>query len=85
MEILIPAYLVGLLTAILTEIIKLFPKIGKSEILKSLVAIIIIALGAVVSIGWSWTNFYWIMLFAFANYKMIVQPVASTLGLRSQK
>lgn len=84
MEIILPSYLVGLLASILTEIVKLYPKIGESDILKSLIAIILVVLGTIFTIGWSWENFYLVLIFAFANYKMLIQPIAKVAGLRSQ-
>ena len=84
MEIILPVYLTGLLTSILIEIIKFFPAIGEDDLRKSLVAIILVALGASITVGWSWGNFFMVMLYAFANYKMIIQPVAKKLGLPSQ-
>jgi len=83
-EIILPTYLVGLLASVLTELIKLVPKIGKSDVLKSLTAVILVALGAIVYIGWSWANFFIVMAFAFVNYKMLVQPVAVAIKSPSQ-
>jgi len=85
MEIILPIYLTGLLASVLTEIVKLIPAIRGSEIWKSLTAIILVALGAFFTVGWSWANFFYVLLFAFANYKMIVQPLAAEANLPSQE
>lgn len=84
MEIILSTYIIGLLTSVFTEIVKFIPKIGQNEFIKSLTAVILVALGAFLTIGFTWSNFFWVMLFAFGNYKMIVQPVAKALGLPSQ-
>jgi hypothetical protein len=87
MEITLATAIVGLGVSILTELIKLVPAIGQSSALKSLVAIIIIAILAFLtnSMEWSWVSFYAVMAFAFVNYKMLVQPVAKAIHLRTQE
>jgi len=86
MEITLNLALVALGASVLTEIVKLFPKIRESDLLKSVVAIIIVALVAFLSneYAWNWTYFFGVMAFAFANYKMIIQPVAKATGMKSQ-
>jgi hypothetical protein len=84
MEINLPVYLVGLLTSILTEIIKIFPAIGDNDFAKSLVAIIVIAIGAFLTVGLSWVNFFTVMGWAFINYKMLVQPFSAKIGLQKE-
>ena len=86
MEITFSLALIGLGTSIINEIIKLVPFVRENDAIKSLVAIIVVAVLAFLTNGfeWSWINFYGVMGFAFLNYKMIVQPVATTLRLASQ-
>ena len=87
MEITLTAAIVGLGVSILTEIVKFFPAIKESDTLKSLVAIIIIAVLAFLTnnMEWSWASFYVVMGFAYLNYKMLVQPVAKALHLPTQQ
>jgi len=87
MEITIALAIVGLGASILTEIVKLVPVVGQSDALKSLIAIIIVAILAFLTnnMEWSWVSFYAVLAFAFVNYKMIVQPVAKTIHLTSQQ
>lgn len=86
MEITLSLVMIGLGTAIINEIIKLIPQVGQNDAIKSLVAIIVVAVLAFLTNGleWSWLNFYAVMGFAFLNYKMIVQPAAKAIHLASQ-
>ena len=87
MEITLSIGLIGLATAILTELIKVFPKIGGNDLWKSLTAIVVLAVATFLfnAYAWSWTYFFTVMVFAFTNYKMIVQPAAKAIGMASQK
>ena len=86
MEITLSLALIGFGTAVINEIIKLVPPVGQNDAIKSLVAIIVVAVLAFITNGleWSWINFYGVTGFAFLNYKMVVQPVAKALHLPSQ-
>ena len=86
MEITIALAIVGLGASILTEIVKLVPAVGQSDALKSLIAIIIVAILAFLTnnMEWSWVSFYAVLAFAFVNYKMLIQPASRALGLSSQ-
>ena len=86
MEITLTLVAISFGTAILNELIKLIPAIGQNELIRSAVAVVVIAILAFLTNGleWSWLNFYAVMAFAFLNYKMIVQPIATAIGSPSQ-
>lgn len=86
MDIVLNASLLGLCASVLTEIAKYFPLVRNNEMVKSLVAILMVAGVAYVSGGYALTfqSFALVMAFAFLNYKIIVQPVAGTLSLGSR-
>jgi hypothetical protein len=86
LEITFPVVLIGFLASVLTELAKTFPVIGKSEILKSLTAIILTFIGAFLVQGeWTWGAFLSVLVWAFLNYKILVQPISESLGLPTQK
>jgi hypothetical protein len=83
---------IGFLASLLTEALKFFPKIGQNEFLKSLVAFLMVVVGTFFYTGFAggfaaganWDVLIEILVYAFASYKMIIKPVAKSVGLRSQ-
>lgn len=87
MEITLSAYLTGLLSAIVAELFKLFPALTKNQTIRSLTVIVVMIIGTLFSVGfdtWDWKKFGAVVIWSFVNYKLIVQPVANDLQLRSQ-
>jgi len=89
MEILLPAYLIGLMASAVTELLKLFPLLNKNDITKVFTTVVVMAAGTLWHLGfdvsaWDWNLFGQVVIWSFVNYKMIVQPVATTTGLKTQ-
>lgn len=80
----LPLYTIGFLSSLITELFKFFPFVGKSDLGKSITALIVIALATFLTVGFSATNFFSVMLYAFLNYKMILQPISKGLSSPTQ-
>lgn len=75
----------GLCASIVTELFKLIPALRVNALVSSLVAIIVVALGTLVAGGqFTWLSFLNSLAAAFVSYKVIVQPVASSINAPSQ-
>lgn len=87
LELTLSVELVALLSSVFAEILKIFPKIKENELIRSLVAMGVVVLGITFQPGLALNlqTFGSVLLFAFLNYKFIVQPVASVMGLGTQK
>lgn len=83
---------IGFLASLFTEALKFFPSIGKNEFIKSLVAFLMVLVGTFFYTGFAggfaaganWEAMFEILIYAFTSYKMIIKPVAKSVGLRSQ-
>lgn len=89
MDIQLTAYIVGLLSSVVTEIFKYFPVLAKNQITKVMTSVVVMVVGTLFSIGfnaaaWDWEVFGQVVIWSFVNYKMIVQPMAKTAGLVTQ-
>lgn len=89
MDIQLSAYIIGLLSSVVTEVFKFFPALSSNEVTKVVTAVVVMAVGTLFSIGfnvtaWDWNLFGQVMIWSFVNYKMIVQPMAKTTGLVTQ-
>jgi formate hydrogenlyase subunit 3/multisubunit Na+/H+ antiporter MnhD subunit len=71
--------LLGIMSSIFTEVVKVFPKIKNNEILTSLTAIIVVGVVAFFANGslLTFESFIEVLATAFISYKMIVQPVVN--------
>lgn len=81
MDFSVSAALVGLGASVLTELLKFFPVLNKSDWTKSGTALVVVFILALASNAgtWSWSYFVSLLVFALLNYKMIVQPVSTAL------
>jgi hypothetical protein len=82
-----PLEVAALWSSVFTEVCKLIPFIKNNEVVKTLTAIFMTAIGAwwVNGFVWDWITFASVLIWSFANYKMIVQPVANSIGASTQK
>ena len=87
MDIVLNPYTIGLMTSIVTELLKNIPILRSNDIYKAGTAIVVMAVGTVIYLGGGWdiTTFFNVAIFSFLNYKMLVQPLAATANLGSQK
>ncbi len=77
--------LVGALTPIITELLKLFPILRTNSLVTSIIAIILVLIGNFLTEGkFTLDSFVASIVIALTTYKMLVQPLAETGGLRSQ-
>ena len=85
-DITLSSYGFGLLVSIFTELLKFFPWLGKNELTKSLTAVVLAVVGAWYSTGWVWDFdvFAGVLLFAFLNYKMLIQPLGKVSSIKTQ-
>ena len=72
-----------------TELLKLFPLLNKNDITKVFTTVVVMAAGTLWHLGfdfsaWDWNLFGQVVIWSFVNYKMIVQPFATTTGLKTQ-
>ena len=89
MDITLSQYVIGLVSSIVAELFKLFPALRKNDLTIALTAIVVLFLGELYEAGfkladWSWSSFASLAVFAFLNYKFIVQPIASVMKSDSQ-
>ena len=76
----------GLLTSIIAEILKLIPGLNKNAITSSITAIVVLAIGTVVATGtFDFTTFVGGLVFALTSYKVAIQPIATVAGSPTQK
>lgn len=78
------AEIVGLASAVVAELLKLFPQISKTPIVMSLVAMLVVFVACLLTTGFTWQNFGTGLLYAFLNYQIVVQPAAKSLGSSTQ-
>jgi hypothetical protein len=88
-ELTLAPYIIGLLSSAVSELFKLFPTLSSKETYKVLTAVVVMVAGTLFSVNfdihaWDWNMFGQVVMWSFLNYKMIVQPVAKDLELRSQ-
>ena len=82
----LPIYLIGFLSALITELIKFFPFIGKNKAVNSAVAIVLCAIGVFFFTGkFTFEAFVESVLYALGSYKMLVQPTFQLAGSKTQK
>lgn len=81
MDLSLSVAVVGLASSVLTELLKLFPFLKQNELMASVTAIVVTAIATYFSTAgdFTWPHFASVLLFAFLNYKIIVQPVAKAL------
>ena len=89
MDIALSDYMLGFVSAVVTEGLKYFPKLRENELMRSATAFVVLFTVTFASLNWdfpkwSWVKFWNVAVFAFLNYKMIVQPTAKWAGSRSQ-
>lgn len=73
----------GLASSIFTELLKVFPLLRQYRVTLALVVCALVAwYGA--GWGWSWDIFVSVIVTAFVSYKMLVQPAAVRMDLKSQ-
>lgn len=86
MDISLAPAVVGVLSAIVAELLKLFPALRSSPLASSATALVVMIVGTYLSLGygWDWTTFGQVVLYSFASYKILVQPVATSAGSRTQ-
>lgn len=76
---------IGLLASVVTEVCKLFPKVAENILLKSGVAIAVMIVGTYLFVpDVTLSAFGQVVLFAFASYKLLVQPIAVSAQLKTQ-
>ena len=80
---------IAFMTSGLTELLKMFPILNSKPIYKSLTAVAVVAAAAFYMSGfsiaaWDWDKFFTILVFSFVNYKLVIQPVAKSMSLKTQ-
>ena len=89
MDIAFSDFAIAFMASALTEILKFFPVLNSQPIFKSLTAVLVVAAGAFYMSGfniaaWDWNQFFTILMFSFVNYKMLIQPSAKAMSIRTQ-
>ncbi len=80
------AAIIGAVTSIVTELLKYVPFLNKNSLTRSLTSIVLLVIGNFVVAGkFSLEVFLQSLVFALTTYKLIVQPVADTTGMKTQK
>ena len=75
--------IIGLLSSVATELFKFFPFLGKNELTRAITAIAITVLGTYL-LGNGITDFPTAITSALVSYKVIVQPLAKSSGIKTQ-
>lgn len=76
---------VGILSSVLSEILKYVPTINQSPLLRALTALVVCLVGTFLFTGGGLNNLAGVVVTALATYKALVQPLASSMELRTQK
>lgn len=89
MNFLLSPYLIGLLSSVVTELLKFFPALKANTLTTVATAVIVMTAGTLWSLGfdvsaWDWKLFGEVFVWSFVNYKVIVAPVAATLDSPTQ-
>lgn len=91
MEISLTPAVIGIVSSILTEILKLIPWLNKNNLIKSITTIVVIVIAVFISYGGNITDwkqasviFFQAVVYALTSYKMIVQPIAKESGMNTQ-
>lgn len=78
--------ILGLLTSIVAEILKLFPALNKNSVTGSITAIVVLAVGTVIATGkFDLETFIGGLVFALTSYKAVVQPLATSVNSPTQQ
>lgn len=78
--------LAGFVSSVVTEIFKLVPFIRDNNIAKAVTVIVVTLVSSFVAEGkFTLEGFVAASIVALTSYRTIVQPVAASTGLRSQK
>lgn len=90
-EISLAPAIIGAVSSVVTELLKLIPFLSKNNVTKSLTTIVVIIVAVFISEGGKITDwkqagviFAQAIVYAFTTYKMIVQPVAKETGSKTQ-
>ena len=77
-------YQVGILASVVSELLKYIPLFKTNDLYKSLMVLAVAIGGTWIFSGLTVANFGTVILSAFVTYKMLIQPVAKEVGLKSQ-
>lgn len=90
-EISLAPAVIGAISSVVTELLKFIPFLNANSIRRSLTTIVVIIIAIFISEGGKITNWHaagvllvQAIVYAFATYKMIVQPVAKGSGSVTQ-
>ncbi len=76
----------GVVASIVTEIFKFVPVLRANSITAALTAIVVTLVASYIAAGsFTFTGFIAASVVALTTYSTVVQPVAVSIGLRSQK
>lgn len=76
---------VGFLSSLVAEILKFVPVLRTNDLTVALTAIVVDILGAFFLTGGSMASLPMIILASFASYKLLIQPLASSVSSPSQE
>lgn len=92
MEISLTPVVIGAISSVVTEIFKFVPFLNSNETTRAITSVVVVVIGVFISIGFSfstWPEFFSTLfqsiVYALASYKVIVQPVATNVGVSTQK
>ncbi len=78
--------IVGAVGSVLTELFKLFPFIRENVVFRTAVTIIVLVVGNLITEGkFNWESLVGSLIIALTTYRTLIQPIAQSTGLRSQK
>ncbi len=88
-EITLSIFTIGLMSSILTELFKLIPILSENQLRKALTAITVVVFGTLYALefnvaAWDWSLFINVLIYSFLNYRIIIKPIAKTVGLKTQ-
>ena len=78
-----PLY-IGILTSVVSEILKLVPQLNSSSLVKSVVVFVVALVGTYLFGSVNPQDYAETLIAAFATYKLLVQPAAEYTGLKTQ-
>lgn len=81
-----------MISSVVTELLKYIPFLNKNNITKSLTTMVVIVIAVLISEGgkiadWHQAGivFFQAVVYAFTSYKMIVQPMAKSVEMKTQE
>lgn len=84
-EIILPAGVIGAISAILTELCKFFPVVNEKPLYKAGIALALTVAGTLIYLGqWDTRTVFMAIISSLVAYRQFIQPAAKAMDSRTQ-